>query len=300
MKVWVSILMCIAFGSCASDRKQDVENAPLLSRAYTDDAGNILHFATAPARVISLTPSITEMMYFLEMEACLIATSQACNYPVDAVSTEKIQTYPELDTESIIALKPDVLLATTEIFSPEISAWFAQYQIPVLFQEYTKLEDVFRNMESLTTLLACKSEVKEKIAHLRTVRDSVQQKHAKALRPKVVILVNATPLCIAGGQSFMQDLITIAGGQNIGKDLKQAYPEITSEFLIQQDPDFIILPARDESSALEFIIQHPELNTMRAISEKRLILVDPDLYLRPGPRSIEALIEIASLLHPGE
>jgi iron complex transport system substrate-binding protein len=155
-------------------------------------------------------------------------------------------------------------------------------------------------MESLTTLLACKSEVKEKIAHLRTVRDSVQQKHAKALRPKVVILVNATPLCIAGGQSFMQDLITIAGGQNIGKDLKQAYPEITSEFLIQQDPDFIILPARDESSALEFIIQHPELNTMRAISEKRLILVDPDLYLRPGPRSIEALIEIASLLHPGE
>jgi iron complex transport system substrate-binding protein len=293
------MLSCLLY-ACESSVKKDIEQAPLISLVYTDDTGRELHFETAPKRLISLAPSITEMIYYLEAEDCLLATSQACNYPSEGITKSKVQTYPELDTETILSLKPDLILATSEIFSPEIGPWFHQYQIPVLFQQYTRLEDIFRNMEALTQLIACKPNSPDKIASLRRVCDSVQTRHENAVRHKVMILVNAAPLCIAGKTSFMQDLIRTAGGQNIGESLDQAYPEVTSEFLIQQNPDFILLPAKDEASALEFIIQHPELNRLKAISEKRLILVDPDIYLRPGPRSIDALIELATLLHPGE
>jgi len=296
----IGLLICLVFSACNNERQSAVASAPLISIHYTDDLGNTLNFPNTPERVISLAPNITEMMYALGAEDRLIACSQACDYPLATQLLPRVFTYPELDTESILGFNPDLILATTEIFPAELGAWFGNYKIPVLFQSYTSLSDVYRNMEQLSVLLGMEEKGKSITGKMRSVSDSIALAHSKQTQYSVMILVNANPLCIAGKRSYMDDLIRMGGGKNIGGLMDQAYPEVSLEFILKQDPDFILLPAKDDASALQFITQNPILASLNAVREKRLIRVNPDVYFRPGPRTLEALIEIADLLHPGE
>jgi iron complex transport system substrate-binding protein len=284
--------------SCGGDRLKTIEDAPVISIQITDDSGEMLSFREAPQRIISLAPNLTEMMFFLGESHRLSGVSQACDFPDEARFLNQVTTFPEIDREAILALEPECLLATSEIFSPAQTDWFRQQGIPVLYQQYTDLESVWKGMEQLAMLCGNKSKGKAICDSFRMEVASIRQSARSA--HKVCILVNSAPLMIAGRNSFLHDIIEVAGGNNSGEAFERAYVEVDAEFLLQENPDFMVIPAREDSEALAFIERYPALRKLQAVEGKRIFRVDPSVYFRPGPRSLEALKELHAILHPGD
>lgn len=295
------VISLFLIAACTDERSRKVEDAPLISIRIQDDLGQTLIFPEKPARIISLAANITEMIYAVGGEGSLVAVSQACDFPPEAQKQKNIvSTYPELDTESILMQNPDCILATGEIFPATMVSWFQQYKIPLVFQQYDSLEDVYRNMEQIALLCGRAGQGKIVVDSLRALSDSIEGLAEGEIQYSVAVLAGSSPLNLNAGSSYMNDLIRIAGGRNIAGALKGAYAEVTPEFLLKENPDFILIPATSEADALMFLSRYPALSALKAVREKRLIQVDPFVYFRPGPRTVQALMEIHSILHPGE
>ncbi len=294
IRVFMVLLMSMA---CNGDRIKTIEDAPLISIQIKDESGEVLSFREAPQRIVSLAPNLTEMMFALGESDRLVAVSQACDYPDEARLLNQVITFPEVDREAILALKPECIIATSEIFSPAQTDWFRQQGIPVLYQHYPDLESIWKGMEQLSLLCGNSSAGKVLCDSLRM--ETAKIRKTEASTKKVCILVNSAPLMLPGRKSFLNDMIEAAGGINPGGAFDRAYIEIDAEFLLQQNPDFIVIPSRDDQEALAFLSRFPSLSKLKAVEGKRIFRVDPSLYFRPGPRSLDALKELHSILHPG-
>lgn len=296
----VILLLFWVLGSmgCGGERRQAIEDAPLISIRIPDENGGEMRFRDPPVRIVSLSPSMTEIVFALGEQSRLAGVSQSCDYPDAARLYQQITTFPEIDRESILALNPDCILATADIFSPAQALWFRQQGIPVVYQAYPDLSSVWKGIGHIARLCGSRPEALAVVDSLVKVAQGIQERPRAA--GSVAILVNSAPLMIAGGQGFLNDLIHAAGGKNIGSAFKRDYVETDAEFLMKENPDFLVVPARDDYEALAFLEQHPRLSAMGAVAGKRIFRVDPSVFLRPGPRSLQALMEMRSILQPGE
>jgi iron complex transport system substrate-binding protein len=291
------IFLLFILVACESERKQAIEQAPLISIRIPDENGKEMIFPDPPKRIVSLAPSMTEMMFAIGESKRLIAVSQACDFPKEAQLLQQVTTFPELDRETLLSLQTDCILATSEIFSPAQVLWFRQQGIPVIFQSYPNLESIWSGIEQLG-ILSGSSDFSFQIGDsLRKETHRIKQE--QKTQQSIVLLVNASPLMIVGKGGYLNDLLETAGGQNPGSAFNRAYVEVDAEFLLKNNPDFILIPAKDELEALAFLQKYPQLSGLKAVQGKRLFRVDPSIYLRPGPRSIQALQEVYSILHPG-
>lgn len=291
------IFLFLILTACNGTRDRAIEDAPLISIRISDEQGKEMVFKDAPTRIISLAPSLTEMMFALGESDRLIAVSQACDFPDSTQLMQQIITFPELDRESVLGLAPDCILATSEIFSPAQVLWFRDQGIPVVYQQYSDLESVWKGMEQLGILGGGTEFAKRVCDSLRNETEKVRSSTRTALT--MALLVNTSPLMIVGKGGYLNEILEIGGGKNIGARFNRAYVEVDVEFLLKENPDFLLVPAKNDHEALLFLQQYPQLNKLSAVQEKRIFRIDPSIYLRPGPRSIQALQEVQSILHPG-
>ncbi|MEL7534726.1 MAG: hypothetical protein AAFN10_25690, partial [Bacteroidota bacterium] len=113
-------LFAILFAACGNDKNQSlIENAPLISQAYTDHTGRKISLPQAPQKLVSIAPNITEMIFAIGGQDKLVARSQACDYPEEAQAFPTVTTYPELSLEELKATEGDLIVTTDEIFSPD-------------------------------------------------------------------------------------------------------------------------------------------------------------------------------------
>lgn len=291
------IFLFLVLSSCSEQRNRAIEEAPLISIQLKDENGKEILFKDAPGRIVSLAPSLTEMMYALGESDRLIAVSQACDYPDAAQLKLQVSTFPELDRETILGLEPECILATSEIFSPAQVQWFRNQGIPVIFQQYPDLQSVWSGMEQLGVLCGNSDYAHSVCDSFRNVTERIRKSPRTSFN--LALLVNSAPLMIVGKESYLNDLIEIAGGKNIGSAFNRSYVEIDVEFLLQKNPDFLLIPAKDDQEALLFLQHYPQLSQLAAVQGKRIFRIEPSVYLRPGPRIIEALQEVQSILRPG-
>ncbi len=159
--------------SCGNDKNKDlIDNAPLISQAYTDHTGRQISLPRAPQKLVSIAPNITEMIFAIDGQDKLVARSQACDYPEETADFPTVTTYPELSLEEVKATGGDLIITTDEIFSPDKVERISQIGIPIYLQTYKKLSDVYRGMRDLGILLQ-----KEKVAN--QIADSLENLEAK-------------------------------------------------------------------------------------------------------------------------
>lgn len=275
---------------------KEEENPKSDFNIITDDLHKSFKFETPPQRVITLAPNLTEMIFKLNVEDKLIGNTKYCNYPDSAKRITKVGDLLTVDLEKIVSLNPDLIFITVEGNSKS---------------DYQKLLDlgmkVFvsnpRNYSGIKKTLSDMAKIfhKEKLAdslinnwNLRLAE--IKKTHNMIEAKKVLFLISKNPLFTVGGNSFINQILTFSGLENISADSKVNYPIFNREEIVKRNPDYILLYKTNKNDINKLLELYPEWNTISAVVNKRVFFIDADLYSRPGPRFVNAVEELNSLV----
>lgn len=268
-------------------------------RTFTDDVQQIHVFKKTPERVVCLVPSITEILYAISAGDKLVAVTEHCNYPEAAQKhPKKLVVYPNVSTEQVLALKPDLIITSTEVMSVKIIEQFKPYKIPVFFVNYQVMKDISRSMRLLGSVL--NTEKRANFLADSVEKSIVEYSHLKIeKRPKTWLVIGTQPLYTAGKNSFMNDVIHLAGGENIAESITNtAYPILTREFILAQNPEYIIVNKNQKNRIQQTLIElYPEMKVLPCLRDtSKIIGIDEDILVRPTVRSLKAVEYIKKCL----
>lgn len=241
-------------------------------------------------RVVSLSPNLTETIFALGMEKCLVGRSNACDYPEAAKTIPVAGRFGIPDIERVIALKPDYIVSSAFQDKAMVSR-LAQFGIEVLFLPDGSFADYFRGLKVLGGILNCPARA-EKLcracqAELEEFKHEAE-KTPEASRVKVLFVIWDLPLMTVGGKSFITDMIAFAGGKSISAAYPQDYFNCSLEWVLAHPPDVLVLCKIPERRAEE-LVERPGWENLEAVKNKRFYSVDTDLVCRMGPRSFDGI-----------
>ncbi len=231
MKKKYTLLLCfsilfLGFTSCDSSPSQKTERIEL-----TDDLGRKIIVKAEVKRVVSLTPSVTELVGLICTHDQLVGRSQHCNYPEWINTVSVLNTYP-LDIEGLLKLNPDLVLVKDGFISTAHLDKLQSLGVPVYVQKYTSIDDIFRNARIIGTLTGNADRGNKIADSLIAVRDSLKRT-IPATTHTSIVLIGAKPICLYGLGSFCDDILTLSGFTNIaGKELNGEFPVATPEYLL--------------------------------------------------------------------
>jgi iron complex transport system substrate-binding protein len=270
----------------------------------TDDLGRKVTLASPARRVVSLAPSNTEILFAIEAGAQVVGRDETSDYPAEAQSLPTIGGYSGWNLEAIVALHPDLVLAQGGGFnSPDLVASLEGLGLTVyVLSNPPTLEDMYVNLETVGTLTGHAAEAAALVDSLKT-RVAVVDAKIKPLSfaPTVYYELDATDPTkpfTAGPGSFVDQLISRAGGINVGAALQGQWAQISLEQLVVADPAIILLGDAAYGETPEKVAQRPGWETLAAIQTGQVFAFDDNLVSRPGPRLVDGLEAMARLLHP--
>ncbi|MEY4527806.1 MAG: hypothetical protein RL768_1525 [Nitrospirota bacterium] len=272
--------------------------AHVSSRAFVDDAGRRVYLAKAPSRIISLAPSVTEMLFAIGAGTQVVGVTQFCDFPAEAKQKTKVG-YTNPNLESLVALDPDLIVAPQEFLKPDLIGKLEQLKIPVFILADRTVEDVFAHIQTLGRMLDRSTEATALGMDLRQHIARIKARTQSAVPVRVLYVLNSEPLITVGPGSFIDQLIGLAGGVNVAAKSVTAYPRLSMEVVLQENPDILIFPTGEAEGISESEQQAwRKWSTLAAVKQNNLRQIPADLLNRPGPRIGKALELLADLLHP--
>lgn len=252
-------------------------------------------------RIVSLAPSHTEILFKLGMQDSLVGVTDRCNYPAEAKNIECIGSFGKPNVEQLLALKPDLVVAA-DFENNEIPELLKASGIDVLCKEIRSFEQMFETFRQIGRATAKLPQAEKIIETMQADLEKITEKFKEldlSHRPKVFVEVWHDPITTTGRASFIDEVVTYAGGINVAGELEQGYPHINGEKVIQWDPDVIIIcymtMVNFSKSQLAERIGWADIS---AVKNGRIIEDIPaDLILKPGPRLIEGVKMLAERLH---
>ncbi len=274
--------------------------APL---TLTDGLGRTVSLAAPAERVVSLAPSNTEILFAIGAGSQVVGRDLFSDYPSEALAVQEIGgSMGEYNLEAIVALQPDLVLAGG-INPPELVAALEELGLTVYFlPNPLTLEEMYLNLETVGALTGHEAEAAALIESLRARVAVVDEKIAAvAERPTVYYELDATDPSrpyTAGAGTFVDLLITRAGGVNVAGEIETPWVQIDIETLLVYDPDLILLGDAAWGESAETVAARPGWNALSAVQAGAIYPFDDNLVSRPGPRLVDGLEALARLLHP--
>jgi iron complex transport system substrate-binding protein len=272
----------------------------LENQAGTEGQGRQVFSPSPPRRLISLAPSITEIMYFLELGDRVVGVTSFCNFPAEVKNKPRIGTYWEFNLEAILALKPDLVLAMAHQGDGAGSLdVLRHWKIPYYLGRADTLPELFRLIEDLARLTGQEEVARRKLPPLKARARGIQVRVRGLPRPRVLLEIDQEPLITVGRTSIQGDLIQRAGGANIANNIDQRYPVFNLEEVLKAQPEVILFTGMASAASLPGRMNFWRRWTMLpAVKSGRLLWVEPDLVDRPGPRLVDGLELLANYFHP--
>jgi len=283
------------------DKVEDiVEETSKYPIEVEDSFGNKATIEKEPMTIVSLAPNNTEVLFALGLGNKVIGVTTYCDYPEEAASKEIIGDYSGNNLEKIVELNPDLVLA----YGPgdeEENKILRDAGIIVLGFLPETIGSVIQDIETVGKITGKDKEASEIVKSMMDKKDEILEKVKDLEGLKVFYEIWHDPLMAAGKGSFMDQLITLAGGTNIAEDADGAYPTYDLEQLVEKNPD-IFLGAQDTpDKTVESVKIRPGFESIEAIKNNRIYIFEgneANLVSRPGPRIIDALELIAKSIHP--
>lgn len=268
-----------------------------------DSSGKTVEFSAIPQRIVSISPSNTELLFAVGGGDKVVGVTDWCNYPPEAQTKEKVGGFSvkSLSVEKVISLNPDVVLGDSSMHA-EVAPIIEASGIPVLLIEAGDFEEMYSNILIAGKVTAREAEARELTASLRERVSAVRDGAAEiddSEKKHVFWEIYDNPLMTAGSETFIGQLITTAGGINIFADAEGSWPKVSTEELISRDPD-VIISSNSHGGELkrEDVIARPGWSQLTAIQNDQLFLIGEDKVSRPGPRLIDGLEQVAEILYP--
>jgi iron complex transport system substrate-binding protein len=272
---------------------------PATAKMVVDQLGRQLELPDDPQRIVSLAPSITEIIFHLNQADRLKGATQYSNYPSQASQLPKVGSYIRLDLERIIALKPDLCIAIKDGNPKEIVDRLQSMQIPVYVVDPRNLETVIQTIVEIGSVLNATENANKLADKMRKRLKRIEARVAKTdQRPRVFIQIGISPIISVGSQTFIHDLISRAGGVNVAAGYN-AYPRFSREQVLALSPDVIIITSMARQAVFEKVkAQWSRWQEMPAARDQRIFIVDSDVFDRPSPRLLDGLEMLVQLIHP--
>jgi cobalamin transport system substrate-binding protein len=274
--------------------------ANVSARAYVDDAGRRVYFAKPPARIVSLAPSITEMLFAMEAEDQIVGVTDFCDFPPEALKKPKVG-YSNPNLESLVALQPDLVVAPNHFLKSDIIVKLEQLKIPVFVLMDKNVEGIFIHIQTLGRIVGRSTKADAVAMRLRDEVAVIKQR-VQGLSPvRTLYVLNSLPLITVGPGSFIDQLIGMAGGTNVAAESASPYPRLSMEAVLQKDPEVLVFPV-GKAEGISASEQHSwrQWSTMTAVKRGRLHQISADWLNRPGPRIAQGLSALAEILHPNQ
>ncbi len=266
---------------------------------FTDEVGRKVELLAPPQRLVSVAPSVTEVLFALGLGERVVGVSTYCNYPPEALKKEKVGGYITPSVEKIIALRPDLVIGTADGDLKSLVNKLASLGIPVYITNPRSVSGVITSIlhigEVTFSQLAAKRVVDSMERKMETVREKVQGRP----RLRVLHVLAYDPLISSGKGTFGDDLIRLAGGTNVAQSAQGKHPRYSMEEMIARNPEVIILSSMKSKDPLADQRQWWERwKEISAVRFGRIYVIDSDLIHRPSPRIVDGLEEMAKAVHP--
>ena len=262
-----------------------------------DSVGNIVNLDAPPQRIVSLSAGHTEILYAIGAGDQVAAVDNTSDCPSVLAEFPKVDAFTP-NVEQIAALEPDLVVI---FFDPgDLQSSLHGLGIPVLnLAAPESVDGVYDQMALLGEATGHSTDAEGVAGGMKeAVADVLSQVQDAAEAPTVFHEVDNLYFS-AGSGTFIGDLYAMLGAENIADATGQAYPQLSAEAIIQADPDVIVLADEDAGETPETVKARPGWESIAAVKNDRVYVIDPDIISRPGPRLVEALRTLAGYLYPG-
>lgn len=305
---WLTPLMLIFFivgcqasndSSKPKEEKKVETKTELKNYKVKDDRGKEITFKEVPKKLISLAPSNTEILFALGTGDKIVGATDNDNYPEKAKKIERVSAMMKYDTEKMIALKPDVVIAHTFVDQNAIKQLEDAGLKVFVINSATSFKDVYSDIEQIAMVMGVKEkgdqlvkEIKDKIASVEgKVKDAKE-------KPAVYFEISPRPeIYTAGSDTFQQEIMNAAGIDNVFKDQK-GWVKISEEEVIKRNPKVITTTVNYGDDPIKEIPTRKGWDQIAAVKDKKVFYLDADVMSRPGPRIGEAVELIAKTVYP--
>lgn len=273
--------------------------ATSVAKTIIDQLGRNVAVPDKPQRVVSLAPSITEIVFALDQGHRLQGVTTYSDFPPEAVKLPKVGSYVHLDLEKIVALKPDLCIAIKDGNPRVIAQRLESLKIPVYAVDPNNLETIMKTVLEIGTLLNAKGRANQLVQNMDLRIQKVKSLVAKTThRPRVFLQIGVSPIVSAGTHTFIHELIVIAGGTNLSAG-PIPYPRFSREKVLALSPEIIIITSMARSAVFEKVkAEWEKWPNMPAVRNQRIYVEDSNFFDRPTPRLVDGLELLIRLIHP--
>lgn len=264
-----------------------------------DSRGVEITLESAPRSIVSLSPANTEILYALGAGDQIIAVSEYCNYPEEALSKQQLPTGEKLSVEALVALKPDMVIMSKMNAMEDQIAQMEQAGIKVVVTEANSLDETYAMIRLVGQAIGKGKEADELVAGMQDSFAALKKK-AEGRKPKSVY-IEVSPLQYGlwscGRETFMQELLDIVGAKNIFDDVT-GWSAVSEEQVIERNPDIIVTtlsPLTGIEDPVGEIMGRSNWSEITAVKEGRVYMLDADMLSRPGPRLVDAAKELLEI-----
>lgn len=261
-----------------------------------DGAGRDVIIKAEPKRIISVAPSNTELLFALGKGGSLVGRSDFDDFPAEVTQIESVGGFHPPNYEKIVSLKPDLILliAGGKEAREKLET---EYKLTTFVVDPQNFNQLYDGMKALGQVINAQEQAEKLVADMQAQVDAIREKAAKATtKPVVFYEVWHDPLMTAGPDTFIDDMIKIAGGANAAASAKDRWPQFPLEELAAANPDIIVTGSADAAKAAA---ERKGWESIKAVKAGKVLGVpDENLVVRPGPRLVEGLKWFAQQIHP--
>ena len=293
----VLVLAAVALAACGGASGSSGASSPTAGPlTATDDSGHQVTLTAPAARVVSLAPANTEIAFAIGAGAKLVAGTSYDDYPAAAKALPKIGDFQSPSVEKIVSFQPDLVLAAGGI-QAGLRTKLENLGIKVFVVDPSTLDGVYTDLTGLGRLMGVSAQATKVVADMKLRAGAVEQRVAGLTRPAVFVEIYSKPLMTAGKSTFIDDLVGLAGGTNIGSAAGSGYPAFSSEVLFKDNPDVYIATTGSMANPTQ-IAKRSGYDGLKAVKNGRVYVIEDNLLVRPGPRLVDGLEQLARAIHP--
>ncbi|VFQ46780.1 ABC transporter substrate-binding protein [Desulfoluna butyratoxydans] len=273
--------------------------ARVQAKSVTDTTGCVVALPDAPKRVVSLAPSITEIVFSLGKGDLLAGVTRYSDYPEAAQKLPRVGSYIRPELETIVSLKPDLCLAVKDGNPDNVIQRIRAFGIPVYTVNPDGIDTIIRSINEIGNILNATPEARAITGAMGAQLEAIDRTVAKASHtPRLFFQIGIAPIVSVGKNTFLNEMIRRAGGENVVTS-ETPYPRFSKEQVLALAPEMIIITSMARNDDFEVMRQEwASWPSLPAVQTNNIHVVNSDILDRPTPRVVEGLAMLAALIHP--
>jgi iron complex transport system substrate-binding protein len=251
---------------------------------------------TVPEKIVTLAPSVTEVVFALGMGARVVGTCAQCDWPAAAARRPRVGTYLAPSVEAVLGIQPDVVFVVPSPGNREAVRALERAGVCVVVVQDRTLDDLWQSIRIAAAVLAVPERGEALVHRLQGKLAAVRRRVSLRPQRRVLLVVGHRPLVVAGRGTLQSELLAVAGGRNVAEDVGEAFPQIGLETVIARAPEVIVDAGMGTETGARAVFRG--LDIVPAVAAGRIVSVAADGLFRAGPRIAEGAKALARAVHP--